>query len=80
MIKEVTMYTVFCDRCGKDAFENSSDFVAFSDQESAVTVAKEGGFEQVTKPDGTDAIVCQECWTWSDDEESIVMKPPQVKQ
>ena len=37
-LKEVTMYTVICDGCGKDAGEGS-EIVAWSDQSGAVETA-----------------------------------------
>ena len=49
-IKEITMYTVICDGCAKDAGEGS-DIVAWSDQSGALETADHSDWF-VHRPDG----------------------------
>ena len=39
-VKPVTMYTVVCDECGRDAFEGG-EYVAWSEQDQALEMARE---------------------------------------
>lgn len=66
MIKEVTMYKIVCDICGKDAAEDS-DYCAWSDVECAEWDAESAEF---TKIDGKD--VCPDCYTYDDDDNPII--------
>ena len=68
--KEHKMYSVECDRCGKDAQEDG-DFSCFGEKDIALEDALENEFNQI---DGKD--YCQDCWTWTEDGEEIIAKPP----
>jgi hypothetical protein len=68
VIREVTYYVVACDRCGKDA--DYGDYTAWSDE----TGARESCCWEVLN--GRD--LCDDCWTWNEDESEIVEKPAEV--
>ena len=66
MIKEVKMYTVVCDNCGKDAFKNS-EYSCWSDESTAHECAMESDY---VDHEGFD--YCPECIS-IDDEDNIVV-------
>ena len=65
MIKQVEMYTVVCDGCGKDVCKGA-DYAAWSDRDSALDVALESGWE--TSEDGQ---YCPDCHFYNDDDELV---------
>ncbi len=69
MIKEVTMYTIVCDRCGKDACEGT-DYSGWDCIEGVRESACEGWLHE----DGKD--YCWGCVEWNHDESELVPKAP----
>jgi hypothetical protein len=67
MLKELTMYTVICDNCGKDVNEDS-EFSAWSDKTYAEDVAMEANWI-----DEDDKHYCDDCFSY-DDEDNLVLK------
>jgi hypothetical protein len=67
MIKEVTMYTVVCDSCGKDSCEGS-EYAGYSDKDYAIDVARDGDFVRI---EGND--YCPDCYEYDDDDELKVI-------
>ena len=63
-VQPVTMYTVHCDICNKDAFDGG-ETIAWESEDSAVVMALESEFRRLD--DGR--IVCWDCWSRSIDEE-----------
>ena len=69
MVKEVTMYTVICDGCAKQAFEDD-EIVAWSDVSSALELADHSNWD-VHRVDGRH--LCFECTVRAEaDEEPLV--------
>lgn len=66
--EEVKMYTVKCDNCGVDAFENT-EFSCWNDEDVAWTMAEEEDWQEIE-----DKHICPDCWEWSEDGEEIVIK------
>jgi hypothetical protein len=63
-IKEVKMFTVVCDNCGRDAFEDG-EFSAWSDSSFAIDCAEDEGW--VHDEEVFDTHYCPDCWYWDDD-------------
>jgi predicted lipoprotein with Yx(FWY)xxD motif len=68
MIKEVTMYTIVCDRCGVDACEGQ-DYSAWSDIDGARESTTDGWLLIEDKD------YCENCQQWNDDESQLIPKP-----
>ena len=68
MLKEITMYTVVCDNCGKDCNEGS-EYSCYGDSSGAIDVARDSGWHCEDDKD-----YCESCWSYDDDNE-IVIKP-----
>lgn len=66
MIKEVQMYTVVCDNCGK-ACNEDSDYSCWNDKETALDQAMEGDWHT----DG-DKHYCGKCYSIGDNDELII--------
>lgn len=69
MIKEVTMYTMVCDRCGVDACAGT-DWSCW-DSPEAVRESCCEGWEEIGGMD-----YCNGCLTWNEDESELIAKPP----
>lgn len=67
-VREVTMYTIVCDRCGCDACYDT-DYKAWADVEGVRECSCEG-WEEI---DGKD--YCPDCLVWNDDETELIPKP-----
>jgi hypothetical protein len=67
MTKEVTMYTIICDRCGKDACEGT-DYSGWD----CIEGVRESACEGWLHADGKD--YCCECVEWNHDESELVPK------
>ena len=65
-VKEVTMYRVECDGCGKGNDANST-FFAWADEEAALFEAAES--EWLVNDDGQ---WCPDCYIWTDEKDSYV--------
>ncbi len=59
MIKQLTLYTVICDECGKDAF-NNDDQSGASNEQLAIEISKDYEFVEI---DGKH--YCLDCY-WYD--------------
>jgi hypothetical protein len=66
MIKKVTMYTVVCDNCGKDAFKGD-ECIAWNDEDVAHELAGEKDWEQDDKKD-----YCPDCYFYNSDGELTI--------
>lgn len=72
MIKEVTMYTVVCDNCGKDANEGS-EFSCWNDKEWAQEEAMECDWIK----EG-DKHYCPDCYEY-DDNDNLIIKSKEAE-
>ena len=68
MIKEVKMYTVICDNCGKNALEND-EYSCWSVPFAATEIADEKGWYNDNQ---TCENYCDECWQYDDDDNLII--------
>ena len=68
MVKEVIMYTVICDNCGKDSNEGSALSV-WTDKDYAIDVAIDKDF---IEHEGKH--YCEDCYYY-DDDDNLVIKP-----
>lgn len=68
MIKELTMYTVVCDHCGKDA-NKDAEFSAWNDRVFAEDVAMESDWIKEN-----DKHYCTECAEYDDDDKLILKR------
>lgn len=73
MIREVTMYQVVCDRCGKCAQEESEHW-AWADPDQAEDDAEYGDWLILETEVGGEAHYCEGCTMWNDDEDERVPK------
>lgn len=70
MIKEVKMYTVICDNCGKDALEGD-EYSCWSEPFAASEIADEKGWHI----DNTENLAyCPDCWEYDDDDNLVINK------
>lgn len=68
MIREVTMFAVFCDNCGKQCEDENAGFCAWSDEVGARESACESGWYE----DGGN-YYCPYCYSF-DDDDNLVLK------
>jgi hypothetical protein len=68
MIKEVTMFTVVCDNCGKDC-NDGQEYSCLNDKTYALDVAMESNWEKVD-----DSHYCPLCYSYDDDDEIVIDK------
>jgi hypothetical protein len=73
MIKEVKMFTVICDNCGKDA-NFWEDYSCWNDKSFAEDIAVENGY---LKDDNKH--YCQDCFSY-DEDDKLVIKSIKQKQ
>lgn len=73
MIYPVTMYAAKCDNCGKEWFDESNCFVAFTDESSMRSVL---GDDDHWHTEG-DKHYCRDCYSF-DDEDNLIIKPKQT--
>lgn len=71
MIKEVTMFTVICDRCGTDSCEDA-EYVAWATLDQAVDVASESDW--LIDSDGKH--YCENCHRWDEEMDVEAPLPP----
>lgn len=71
MIKEVKMYTVVCDNCGKDVNEGA-EYSCWNDKNYADDVAMESDWYRVD-----DKHYCQDCAEYDDDDNLTINKSRQ---
>jgi hypothetical protein len=63
MIKEVTMYTVICDNCGKDVMEDQ-EYAGWNDKDFAELEATESDWIKEK-----DNHYCNDCYFYDDEDE-----------
>lgn len=66
MIKEITIYTVVCDGCGKDVNEHA-DYSGWDNKDFTESIAKESDW---IKED--DNHFCPDCYEYDDDDNLII--------
>lgn len=66
MIKEVTMYTVICDNCGKDVCEGSG-YACWDDKGYVKDIAIDSGWIK-----HEDKHYCSNCYEYDDNDELII--------
>lgn len=59
-VKTVPMYVAVCDDCGKQ--HDGVEYVAWTDSESAVEVALASDWTQIINDDGTETLLCENCY------------------
>lgn len=69
MVKEVKMYTIKCDRCGK-VYEND-EYSAWDDSDWAKECAHEDNWISITKKD-----FCPNCYNYNEEIDDFIIKPP----
>lgn len=67
MLKEVKMYTVVCDNCGKDV-NKDAEYSAWNDKRRAEEVATESDWIKEN-----DKNYCPNCFTYDDDDNLLIM-------
>jgi hypothetical protein len=77
-IKEVTMYTVCCDRCGKSADEGT-EYAGWSDKDGALSVADNSDWSDLTSYAVTTEgpHYCPNCY-FIDDEDKFQLLPTEA--
>lgn len=68
MIKEVTMYTVVCDGCGKDV-NADNDISCWNDTGYLNDIAYDAGWERLEGKH-----YCPECFEYDNDDDTIILK------
>jgi hypothetical protein len=66
MVKEVKMFTIVCDGCGKDVNEDS-DYSCWNDINYNEEIRQEAGWEKVD-----DKHYCNKCFECDDNDELII--------
>ena len=66
MLKEVKMYIVVCDNCGKDV-NKDAEYSAWNDKNYAVEVAMESDWIKEN-----DKHYCPDCFTYDDDDNLLI--------
>ena len=66
MLKEVKMFTIVCDGCGKDVNENT-DYSCWNDENANEDIREEAGWEKVD-----DKHYCTKCFEYDDNDELII--------
>lgn len=66
MLKEVKMYTVVCDNCGKDV-NKDAEYAAWNDKRHAEEVAMESDWIKEN-----DKHYCSDCFTYDDDDNLLI--------
>lgn len=66
MIKEVKMFTIVCDGCGKDVNENT-DYSCWNDENANEDIRQEADWEKVD-----DKHYCTKCFEYDDNDELII--------
>lgn len=69
MIKQVTMYSVVCDRCGKPFIDEFNGIVAWLDEGTAKEQAMENEWVEIG-----DKHYCPDCYEFDDNSESMFLK------
>ena len=69
MIKSVTMYSVVCDRCGKQFIDEFNGIVAWLDEETAKEQAIESEWVKIG-----DKLYCPYCYEFDDELDKYVPK------
>lgn len=67
MLKEVKMYTVVCDNCGKDV-NKDAEYSAWNDKRYAEDIAMEADWIKEN-----DNHYCPDCFTYDDDDNLLIM-------
>lgn len=67
MVKEVKMFTVICDSCGKDVCDGT-DYSGWNDEQYIEEVAKEANWIKLE-----DIHYCDNCYEL-DDDDNIILK------
>lgn len=67
MIKNLTIYTVICDNCGKDSTDECL-YSGWSDADYAIEQAEDAGFETI----GHEKHYCPDCFYYDDNDELII--------
>jgi hypothetical protein len=66
MIKEVTMFTVICDNCGKDA-NDGAEYSCWNDKSFAEDIAVEFGYLK-----NDNKHYCQDCFSYDEDDKLVI--------
>lgn len=72
MIKEVIMYTIICDGCGKDVCEGD-EYSAWNDAGYVGDMAREENWIEHDDYDGTQHY-CPDCYEYDDDDNLVIHK------
>jgi hypothetical protein len=70
MIKELKIYTVICDSCGKDSADGA-EYAGWNDKDFSVDCAVDDDW--VKHPDGIHHY-CPNCYEYNDDDELVILK------
>lgn len=66
MVKEVTMFTVVCDNCGKDV-NKDAEYSAWNEKTFAEDIAMEADWIKEN-----DKHYCSDCFTYDDDDNLLI--------
>ena len=74
MLKEIPMYTVVCDGCGKDSNEDA-EYSAWGCKSYASDVAMEADFVK----EGEEEHYCPDCYCYDDDDNLVIKNKSEDK-
>ena len=74
MIRPITIYTVICDRCGKDVNQDE-EYLGWKDSGYAVECAVDS-YEWIEL---NGKHYCDDCWEWNDEDEVTITSPTSDK-
>ena len=66
MVKEVKMFTIVCDSCGKNV-NDDTDYSCWNDKSYNEEIRQEAGWEKVD-----DEHYCIDCFEYDDDDELVI--------
>lgn len=72
MIKEVAMYTIICDGCGKDVCEDT-EHAGWNDKSYVEDIASEDNWIKFDDYGGTEHY-CPKCYEYDDDNNLVIKK------
>lgn len=75
MIKEVTMFSLFCDNCGKDLLEDT-EFAGYDEKGFLLEIAKESDWQTLVGGflDEVESHYCPDCYEYDDNDELVIRK------
>lgn len=70
--KEITMFTVICERCGKDVYSDCDTFSCAGSKQDALDIA----LDEFNWHEIAGRHYCPDCVEWNEDESELIPKQP----